>query len=217
MKKRSIVIVILILLCFYADAQQITLKGRVSMHNSKYTTGEIEYVENAYVTASFAGADHTDSEGRFSLEFVEIESGVQVKVTVEKAGREVVNTRDLEQVIVGRKEILRVYLAEKGELAERQVELYNISKKALYAETDRIIAQLHGEVKERDKAIAELEKRFGKELADRYEAEELLTSKVEELEKQLPQYAMDLASVNLDFASELYLRAYEAYKKGNIE
>ena len=44
----------------------------------------------------------------------------------------------------------------------------------------------------------------------------MLKSKLEELEKQLPEFALELASVNLDFASELYLEAFEEYKKGNI-
>ena len=165
--KIIIAALIFILASFPLYTQQITLDGQVSIHNSKYTTGNIQYVKDAYVQAPFATPDDTDVEGRFCLVFVGIESGVSVKVTVEKAGLEVVNSYDLEQVILGRKSLLRVYLAPEGQLAKSQTELYNISKKALFAEKDAIIARLNGDVKEHDEAIAELEERFGQELANR--------------------------------------------------
>jgi hypothetical protein len=127
--KKVIITLVCILTCFHLFPQQITLDGQVSMHNSKYNTGKIQYVKDAYVTASFAAPDDTDTEGRFCLVFVGIKSGVSVKVTVEKAGLEVVNTRDLEQVIIGRKDVLRVYLAAKGELARCQgMVLYSKSR-----------------------------------------------------------------------------------------
>ena len=54
-------------------AQKITLKGQVSIHNSKYETGTIRYVSNAYASAPFAGSDDTDDLGKFGLTFTGID------------------------------------------------------------------------------------------------------------------------------------------------
>ena len=198
-------------------AQQITLKGQVSIHNSKYETGTIEYVPNAYASAPFAGTVDSDTEGKFGLVFVGMDGGTEVKVKVEKAGLEVVNDYDLNQVIIGRKPLLRVYLIEKGRLAIAQTELYNISKEALFANKNALIARLQGSEQEKKAALQELENRLGIDIADVATAIELLDTKIESLEKRLPEFAQKLAAVNLDFASDLYIKAYEHYKKGEVE
>ena len=64
--------------------------------------------------------------------------------------------------------------------------------------------------------MKELQKRFGQELKDRFAAEDLLRKKVEEQQRQLPKFAMELAKKNLDNASELYIQAYELFKEGKI-
>ena len=198
-------------------AQQITLKGQVSIHNSKYETGTIEYVQSAFATAPFADSDETDIEGKFGLTFVGIDAGTEVKVSVEKAGLELVNDYDLRQVIIGRKPLLRVYLTKKGKLATAQTELFNISKKALFAQKDALIARLQGSEQEKKAALQELETKLGIEIGDVATAIELLDSKIENLEKRLPEFAQKMAKVNLDFASDLYISAYEYFKKGEIE
>ena len=68
MKKKSLLI-LLILSGINLVAQEITLKGQVSIHNSKYETGSITYVSNAYASAPFAGSDDTDELGKFGLTF----------------------------------------------------------------------------------------------------------------------------------------------------
>ncbi len=187
------------------------------MHNSQYETGSIEYVRDAYITAPFATADNTGNEGSFTLVFVGMESGTTVRVQAEKAGLEVVNTHDLERVVIGRRDPLPIYLAEKGVLAQAQTELYNISKQALYAQRDALIARLRSEGEQRTQAMAELQQRLGREVADRFEAEDLLNERIVALEKRLPSFAQALAAQNLDFASDLYINAYERYKAGDIE
>ncbi|MCB0644971.1 MAG: tetratricopeptide repeat protein, partial [Phaeodactylibacter sp.] len=159
----------------------------------------------------------TDSEGRFGLEFVSIDPGTAVKIKVEKAALEVVNDYDLQRVIIGRKPLLRVYLADKGRLAQAQTELYNISKEALFAEKDAIIARLLGDKQESRAALAELERDLGVKIASPAAAIELLENKIENLEKRLPEFAQQLAEKNLDFASALYIQAYEHFKAGAIQ
>ncbi|PHI19812.1 hypothetical protein CEQ90_11360 [Lewinellaceae bacterium SD302] len=197
-------------------AQQIDLSGRVSIHNSRYRTGQIEYVADAFVSAPFAGETGTDSEGRFSLTFQGIEGGTTIKLAAEKAGLEVVNSYDLERVVLGQKASLSVFLAPKGQLARAQTELYNISKEALFARRDALITRLRGEKAEQEMALAELSEDLNVEINSIGEAIELLTNQVKVLQKQLPEFAQQLAAKNLDFASERYVQAYEKFKTGDV-
>lgn len=174
-------------------AQQVFLNGQVSVHNSKYATGTIEYVENASISAPFTKPASTDDEGKFQLEFVGIDPGTSLKLQAEKSGLEVVNQYDLQKVIIGRKTPLRIFLTTKGKLAEAQTELYNISRKALFARKDALIARLRKDDAESKKAMADLEAYFGHSINNRFEAEQALISRIESLEKQLPQFAHELA------------------------
>jgi len=211
------IILMLLIVTRPAFCQQVKLAGQVSMHNSKYNTGTIVYVKDAYVTGPFTKADDTDIQGQFVLEFVGMAPGTSVQVQVEKAGLEVVNTYDLQRVIINRKLPLGVYVTTKGQLGLAQTELYEISKKALFAQKDALITKLRAGETESKTAIADLEARFGQEIANRFEAEDLLNAKIEALEERLPEFAQQLAAKNLDFASALYIEAYEHYKKGDIE
>jgi hypothetical protein len=138
-------------------AQQVELRGTVAVHNSKYETGEVIYVQNAYLSAPFTVPATSDVEGVFVLEFVGLASGTALKIEAEKAGLEVVNTRELEEVVIGRKFPLRIYVAEKGKLAQAQTELYKISKQALFARRDALIARLRADTEESQAAMAELQ------------------------------------------------------------
>ena len=195
-------------------SQEINLQGQVSIHNSLYDTGTIEYVSNAYIRAGSTKPAITDDEGRFSLRFVGLETGTQVDVDVEKAGYEVVNAYELERVIIGRKLPLRVYLAKKGVLAVAQTELYKISKEALFASRDSTIARLE---RDSETVISDLEAQFGQEIGNFSEAKELINRKIESLERRLPETTQKLATVNLDFASALYKKAYQHFKDGEIK
>lgn len=198
------------------SAQQTTLSGQVSIHNSKYTTGKIKRVANVYISAPFTKPANTDQQGQFNLEFVGLDPGTSVKVQAEKNGLEVVNQYDLNHVIIARKAPLRIFLIEKGKLALAQTELYNISKEALFKNKNALIARLRGEQDESKKAIAELEAFFGYPIANRFEAEQALIAQIESLEKRLPEYAQQLAKQNLDFASQRYIDAFNLYKLGDI-
>ncbi|WP_026451293.1 tetratricopeptide repeat protein [Aequorivita capsosiphonis] len=201
------------------NSQQIKLSGQVSIHNSKYETGHIIYVDNAVMSADFTKDAITDNEGKFTLEFVEIPDGTAVKVKAEKSGLEVVNERDLLEVILNRNRNvpLRIYLAENGKINEAKLQLLNVSRDALFAERDAEIRRLRGNEKESKAAIAQLESRLNLEIKDRFEAETLLNAYTDELKIKLPQYLLDLATINLDFASELYKEAYEYFKNGKLE
>ena len=201
-------------ICF---CQEIDLHGRVSIHNSRYRTSEIEYVANAFIRAPFAGSTNSDSEGEFLLVFTGIQTGTTIRLTVEKEGLEVVNSHDLDRVILGRIEALPIYMAPVGQLANAQTELYNISRAALFASRDARISRLLGEREESERALQELEEDLGIEIADVQSAILLLEEKIEQIERRLPEIAQELAKVNLDFASGLYLEAFLLFQEGRIE
>ena len=92
------------------------MHGTVAVHNSKYKTGKVIYVQNTYLTAPFTKPALTDVKGAFTLEFVGLDPGMTIKIEASKQGLEIVNTRDLDEVVIGRKLPLRIYVTEKGKL-----------------------------------------------------------------------------------------------------
>lgn len=209
--------VITLLVSTIASGQQISLKGQITIHNSKYNTGELKFVPNAYLTAPFTKPANSDSEGNFNLEFVGLDPGTSIQLQVEKSGLEVVNAYDLQDVVISRKVPVRVFLIEKGKLAEAQTELYNISKSALFARKDALIARLKKGDQESKDALKELEAYFGHPIKNRFEAEQELIKRIKDVERRLPSFAQELAKQNLDFASDMYIKAFEFYKAGKIE
>ncbi len=198
-------------------AQEIRLKGQVSIHNSGYKTGKIKYVQNAYVSAAFAGSDDTDVDGKFSLTFSGIDKGTSVEVSVEKSGLEIVNKKDLQDIVIGRLTPLKVFAAPKGQLARAQTELYEISLAAITAKHEALIVKLRKGGEESKAVIQQLEQQLNREIVHRFEAEELLFDQLETTKKRLPETVKKLAQVNLDIASEDYRRAYQAYRAGKVE
>jgi tetratricopeptide (TPR) repeat protein len=199
------------------QTQEITLRGQASIHNSLYNTDTLEYVSNVFVSAPYTTSGVTDSEGKFKLVFTGVPEGTSIALSAEKAGYEIVNQRDLLHVVLGRKMPLRIFLAEKGQLAKRQTELYHISLDALTKQYDEAIDRLRREGADSQAEINALEQQLNREIADRFEAEQLLTEQLEQLKRKLPKFAKDIATVNLDFASQRYRQAYRLFQAGEIE
>ena len=110
---------IAVLLFFHqGHSQQVQLRGTVAMHNSKYQTGKVIYVQNTYLSAPFTKPALSDVKGVFTLEFVGLDPGMAMKIEASKQGLEIVNTRDLDEVVIGRRLPLRIYVTQKGNLAK---------------------------------------------------------------------------------------------------
>ena len=217
MDKLISALITLFLLPVYSFAQSIPLSGQVSMHNSQTKTGTIQYIENAEVSAAYAASRATDVEGKFELIFSGAKKGTLVALSVSKPDLEVVNERDLKNVILGRKAYLKVYLAPKGELAQAQTELYAISLKAVTAKHDALIVELRKGGEEAKEAMARLEAQLNREIEHRFEAEDILREQLDAIKKRLPETTKALAQVNLDFASDLYKEAYGLFQKGEVD
>lgn len=198
-------------------AQQIELKGNVSIQNSEYKTGMRQYVKGAAVSANFTKDQITDNEGTFILEFVGEDYGDPTQLKVSKTGLEVVNKKDLEEVIIGRIPSLRIYMCKEGELAFNQAEYYRISLSNIYVERDRRISILEKGGEAAKAEIKRLEEELNLEIYGKNDAIHKLNIEIKRLEEKLPAFAHNLALVNLDDASELYKKAYEFYLEGKIE
>ena len=88
------------------------------MHNSKYQTGKVIYVQNTYLSVPFTKPALSDVKGAFTLEFVGLDPSMAMKIEASKQGLEIVNTRDLDEVVIGRRLPLRIYVTQKGNLAK---------------------------------------------------------------------------------------------------
>ncbi len=198
-------------------AQQTALAGRIYELNSRTRTGTLRYVAGATVQAEFAKPQTSDPLGRFGLLFVGKGIGEAVKVSVEKQGYEVANSRELEAVALPRLDTLPVYVADPAYLAQEQAALLDIQTKVLTRELDALIAKLRSDSATSRRTLAELKERFQQDFQHYGEAEEFLYKRLESVKERLPERAAELARVNLDFASAQYRAAYELYRAGDME
>lgn len=201
----------------FSFAQQIQLRGQVSIHNSKHITGEINYVKGAEISALSAKPKESDQNGNFTLTFIDMPLGTPIKIRVKKYGFSVVNEPDLERVIVGQKNLLRISMIDEKQsekLAEEQIKLYNINIDALTRKKNDLINRMRSNDK---RALEELEIYLGHPINDRFEAEKELIERIESIQRRLPEFTERLVQTNLDFASGLYIKAYDFTMNGDIE
>ncbi|MCB0550247.1 MAG: tetratricopeptide repeat protein [Phaeodactylibacter sp.] len=208
--------ILLFLVSTAAYGQQLTLEGQVSIHNSQYRTGRIEFVEGAIVSAPSTTTQVSGKKGIFQLEFAGVDAGNPVTASVEKAGLEVVNTGALQGVAIGSEAPLRVFMAEKGWLEQEQKELLRSSIEALTTRQGALAASLRRGGEESRATVMELERWFARKIATRFEAEEILNEQQEELARRLPESIERLARINLDYASAHYQKAFEYFKQGKM-
>jgi tetratricopeptide (TPR) repeat protein len=214
---KTITLIIALLLSLTLNAQQIPLSGQVYEHNSQYKTGNLKPVSGAHITVSNAVPATSDVNGDFKLIVVGKPKGAPIQMKVESPGLEVVNWTDLQQVTFGRLSKLKVFLAPIGQIAKARQELYNVSLAAITKTHDEMIVRLKKGGIEMQQAIQELQEKTNRVIADRFEAERILGEQLEATKRRLPEFAEELARVNLDFASEMYRKAYAYFEKGDID
>ncbi|HRH68520.1 MAG TPA: hypothetical protein PLB89_03340 [Flavobacteriales bacterium] len=200
-----------------AFSQSIPLTGTVAIQNSQYETGKRQYVKGASIRASFAKATTTDKQGQFALEFNGVKFGTPVRLSVSHASLTVVNVREMDQVIVGRKDPLVVVMADPDKLAEAQMKFYNIATTSIGKSFKVRMDSLRSEQRSLKERLAALEAEFGAKVADMNEAIELLTKQRDQALSRAQELANEFATVDLDGASELYIQAYKLFERGEID
>lgn len=217
MRTTTILLAALLFFTQHSFGQHITLHARVRMQNSLLNQGKAVHISKTSLSAPYASPKLSDDSGRVALVFVGLSMGSSVAIAVDHPDFELVNTLDLQEVILGRLQPLTVCLAPRGQLAMAQADFYRIGKQALFERRDQLIAELKGSVLQSQATLRVLEAEYRQVLENRYEAEELTQEKVAELEEQLESMALELATVNLDFESEQYRKAFEQFRQGNLE
>ena len=215
---KNIIYLFVILLCsFQLKAQQITFKGVLYEHNSKTNTGKLKPIQNAQIIIPFSIPSTTDNMGKFKTESDGYKVGQSTKIIVKKAGYEVVNVKDLENVVAGSIDEVKVYLAPQNLLYEAQLKYYNLAKKSIETSYDVKLNKLINDLNKNKSANQD-----NKEAFDTYLKS--FTAKSQELEnerngalKSAQDVAKNIAEINLDFADNLYKKAIGYFLKGNID
>ena len=215
--KRGLFSVILVLAISRLVAQSIPLTGTVAIQNSQYETGKRQYVKGASIRASFAKATITDKQGQFALEFAGVKAGTPVRLSVSHTSLTVVNRREMDQVIVGRKDPLEVVMADPDKLADAQMRFYNIATTSISKSYTVRMDSLRSEQRTLKERLAALEAEFGTKVAGMNEAIELLTKQRDQALSKAHELANEFATVDLDGASTLYIQAYQLFERGEID
>ena len=155
--------------------------------------------------------------GKFKTESDGYKVGQSTKIIVKKAGYEVVNVKDLENVVAGSIDEVKVYLAPQNLLYEAQLKYYNLAKKSIETSYDVKLNKLISDLNKNKSANQD-----NKEAFDTYL--KYFTDKSQELEnernaalKSAQDVAKNIAEINLDFADNLYKKAIGYFLKGNID
>ncbi len=198
-------------------AQSISLPGSVVIQNSEYATGHRQYVSDASIRAPFAKAVSSDKDGQFSLAFAGVESGTPVRLTVSKPGFEVVNSKETEQVILGRQQRLQVVMADAQKLAEAQVSYYHIATESITRSFERKMAALRSENTALSDRLATVGREMNDTLRTLGDAMTALSQQRDAGIEQARDLAKRFAEVNLDDASALYRQAFAIFQRGQLD
>ncbi len=212
--KQTLVFLIAWLSATALTAQQSSISGIVSIHNSKFDTGKRKYVNNAQIEDDFekASAQVTDVQGIFKLIFVGVPEKATVNLVVKKEGLEVVNI-DALGAVTGQRDQVRLSMAAPNKIAEYRRQIYNIGK----TEAEKNLTAL---LQKKGKAIVELQKDAKanaakiQTLQTEYAA---LSEQSKKIEAQAQELARKYAPINLDDASPLYQEAFRSFQKGELD
>jgi len=213
----------LLLLCFFLFpyligtslcAQQSTISGIVSIHNSQTETGTRQFVHNATIKDSLNQAQQvlTSNNGGFDLVYVSVPNGTSVRIKVSIKGLEVVNIYELKAVL-GQLSLMRISMATPQEIKKMSENMYNngytnASKKykAEIKATKEKLSLLEQNDDENRQEIASLQDRLVK-----------LENRSDRLEEQMKELTERYVQVNLDDALPLYKEAFNLFQEGKPE
>ncbi|MEN0046441.1 MAG: tetratricopeptide repeat protein [Bacteroidota bacterium] len=205
-------LIIGLLWSFPMNAQQTRLNGQISIFNSKYNTGKIQYVRNAYVSADFSTPTQTDVMGKFSLVFQGIQQNQKVNLKVEKDRLEVVNLDQL-RVVVGQEEQVKIYMASSKYLADYRKELYEVGVTAAERNLNERLTALE---KERVDLLRNEEKNLIRITALEEKMAEV-RERYNNIEEKARKVAERYAKINLDEELDYLQIAFKAFQNGELD
>ena len=200
-----------------AIAQQIPLKGVVTVQNSKTYTGNTQYVKNAEITHPNAKSDVTDDDGKFTLNITGLQKNIQtqIEVTLHGTYRDyvVVNEKELQSITLGRVTPVGIYICKKGELEQRQAEMVGINMQRLEERMDADKIRLQKELEELKQNNDYLNVRYS-EIKDSLN---IISKNIDNVFERIKEYAQNMVLENLDEREDNYIKAYECFSRGELD
>jgi tetratricopeptide (TPR) repeat protein len=214
--KKALPIIALVLCAQMLSAQQSSLRGEVSVINSKTEspTKTREYVANAQVEEDFgrSQATTTDAAGGFTLPLKGVNEQESITFSVKKEGLEVVNI-DALSAVSGQRDLVRIYMAAPRKIAEYRRQYYQIGKTAA---EKRLEAQLQKLEKERENLLADKSDEQ-KRIAELETQRALLEEQRKRIDENARELARRYAPINLDDTAPIYQEAFAFFQQGELE
>ena len=215
--KRAIFFIAVFGITANSIAQQIPLKGVISVQNSKTQTGTTQYVKNAEITHPNAKNDVTDDDGKFTLNITGLQQNVQTQITVILSGAYsdyvVVNEKELRDITLGRLMPLPVYICKRGELEKRQAEMVGINMRKLEERMEKEKNRLQKELEELKSKNDYLNVRYS-QIKDSLD---ILSKNIDNAFERIKEYAQTMVLENLDDKDNNYVKAYDCLAKGELD
>jgi uncharacterized protein YgiM (DUF1202 family) len=213
---------ILVLICFLFSshqnfAQEFQINGQVSILNSRVENGSLKYAREVIIRTELSPDRITDLNGRFQLNFTKQFPNSRIDLMLEKEGYEVVNKHVLKDIQISENPVIHVFLVKKVELEKKKRELLKFSQILIKERMDSIFKLLNAETKYKDIALESLENCFGKNISDEIEANLFLNQSIKEIKIELPILVHQMATVNYDFATDLYKDAMNLFHEKQLD
>lgn len=209
-----------IILNSVAIAQQIELKGVVTVQNSKTNTGKIQNVRNAeviHINNNVQTKDVTGNDGKFSLNIRGVAANTQIKIETtlhgEYADYVVVNTREIQDITLGRITPINIFITKKGELEKRRSEMVGINMRKLEERADRDKARLQKELNELRANNDYLNERYSVVR----DSLNIISNNIDAAFERIKEYAQTMTLENLDDREENYVKAYNFFANGELD
>jgi len=216
---KRIILLLIIIVCVTANstAQQIPLKGEVTVQNSKTNTGKTQYVKNAEASHPKAKPDVTDDDGKFTLVITGEKPNTQTQISIiphgEYSDYVVVNEKELRDITLGRERPVKVYVCKKGDLEQRQAEMVGINMRKLEARLEKQKKRLQNELEELKAKNDYLNVRYS-QIKDSLN---IINENIDNAFERILEYAQTMSLENLDEREENYIKAYECFARGELD
>ena len=214
---RALFFTIIFGITIHSIAQQIPLKGVVTVQNSKTYTGTTQYVKNAEITHPNAKNDVTDDDGKFTLSITGLKQNIQTQISVIPHGGYgdyvVVNEKELQNITLGRVTPVSVFICKKGELEQRQAEMVGINMRKLEERMEKNQKRLQKELDELKSKNDYLNTRYG-EIKDSLD---IISKNIDKAFERIKEYAQNMTLENLDDKDDNYVKAYNCFSNGELD
>lgn len=204
-------------LCFplMLSAQQTTISGIVSVHNSEYETGKRQYVQDAQVEVELekTEAQSTDAQGNFKLALPNVPQKTNTQLIVKKESWQVVNIDALSITAATQQGIVRIAMAQPEKIAEYRRQIYYTSN----AEIKKNLAALLKQKSDTIKTLLNDKQKNANALStlqiEYYKLHEFIPN----IEAAAKDFAQHYAPINLDDTTPLYQTAFRHFQRGESE